>query len=63
MCNGSRIGEVLRRLGTSLGPTGVRRWGRMPKPEPRWLTVVVRVALDWRFLIAVAVLIRVLLKR
>jgi len=34
----------------------------MPKPEPRWLTVVVRVALDWRFLIAVAILIRVLLK-
>jgi hypothetical protein len=44
------------------GSVDVRRWGGMPKPEPRWLTVVVRVALDWRFLIAVAILIRVLLK-
>ena len=41
----------------------MRRWGGMPKPEPRWLTVVIQVALDWRFLIAVAILIRVLLKK
>jgi hypothetical protein len=50
-------------LEASLGPTDVRRWGGMPKPEPKWLTVAVRVALDWRFLIAVAILIRVLLNR
>jgi hypothetical protein len=62
MRNGSRIGEILRPHGTSTGPADVRRWGGMPKPEPRWLTVVVRVALDWRFLIAVAILIRVLLR-
>ena len=62
MCNGSRIGEVLKPLGTSSGPTDVRRWGGMPKPEPKWLKVVIRVALDWRFLIAAAILIRALLR-
>jgi hypothetical protein len=35
----------------------------MPKREPRWLKVVVKVALDWRFLRSVAILIRVLLNR
>ena len=45
------------------GPTDVRRWGGMPKKEPLWLQVVIRVVLDWRFLVALAVLIRVLLNR
>jgi hypothetical protein len=35
----------------------------MPKPEPNWLSVVIKVALDWRFLEALAVLVRVLLNR
>lgn len=34
----------------------------MPKTEPdRWLTVVIRCVLDWRFLLALGVLLRVLL--
>ena len=45
------------------GSVDVRRWGGMPKLEPRWLKVVIRIALDWRFLIALAVLIRVLLNK
>jgi hypothetical protein len=36
----------------------------MPKHEPgSWLSVVVSVALDWRFLIALVILLRVLLHR
>jgi hypothetical protein len=36
----------------------------MPKKEPgNWLSVVIRVALDWRFLLALAVLVRVLLNQ
>jgi hypothetical protein len=37
----------------------------MPKQqEPAsWLSVVIRVALDWRFLLALAVLARILLSR
>jgi hypothetical protein len=36
----------------------------MPKRESEnWLKVVVRIVLDWRFLIALAVLLRVLLNR
>jgi hypothetical protein len=36
----------------------------MPHKEPvRWLEVAVRVVLDWRFLIALALLLRVLLHR
>lgn len=36
----------------------------MPKQEPvRWLSVAIKVALDWRFLIALAILLRVLLNR
>lgn len=36
----------------------------MPHKEPaRWLFVAVRVVLDWRFLIAMAILLRVLLNR
>jgi hypothetical protein len=45
------------------GSVDVRRWGRMPEREPQWLTVVIKVALDWRFLVAVAILVRVLLNR
>jgi hypothetical protein len=63
MCNGSRIGEVLKPRGTSSGPTDVRRWARMPRREPNWLKVAISVVLDWRFLIALAVLVRVLLKK
>lgn len=36
----------------------------MPTKEPvRWLSVAISVVLDWRFLIAAAVLLRVLLNR
>jgi hypothetical protein len=36
----------------------------MPKREPgNWLKVVVRIVLDWRFLITFAILLRVLLNR
>jgi hypothetical protein len=35
----------------------------MPSPEPRWLKVAIKIVLDWRFLIALAVLIRVLLNK
>ena len=36
----------------------------MPTKEPaRWLSVAVSIALDWRFLTAMAVLLRVLLNR
>ncbi len=36
----------------------------MPKHEPgNWLKVAIRVVLDWRFLVAFAILIRVLLNR
>jgi hypothetical protein len=35
----------------------------MPKLEPRCLKVVVRIALDWQFLIAWAVLIWMLINR
>jgi hypothetical protein len=38
--------------------------GGCPKKEPGdWLSVVIKVALDWRFLLALAILIRVLLNR
>jgi hypothetical protein len=36
---------------------------RMPRKEPKWLQVVIRIVLDWRFLLALAVLVRVLLNR
>jgi hypothetical protein len=43
---------------------GVRRWGLMPtKDPPSWISVAIKVVLDWRFLIALAVLVRTLLKR
>jgi hypothetical protein len=45
------------------GPADVRRWGGMPGKEPSWLQVVIKIVLDWRFLMALAVLIRVLLNR
>lgn len=39
----------------------------MPRGEPRWLhvglRVAIRIVLDWRFLLALAVLVRVLLNR
>jgi hypothetical protein len=36
----------------------------MPRNEPGdWLTVAVRIVLDWRFLIAVAIGLRILLNR
>ncbi len=36
----------------------------MPKKEPdNWLSVAVRIVLDWRFLLALAILARVLLNR
>jgi len=36
----------------------------MPSKEPvHWLSVAVRIVLDWRFLIAVAVVLRILLNR
>lgn len=35
----------------------------MPRREPQWLRVAIRVVLDWRFLLALAVLVRVLLNR
>jgi hypothetical protein len=36
----------------------------MAKKEPgNWLSVAVEIALDWRFLLAVAVLARVLLNK
>ena len=34
----------------------------MPRREPNWLKVVISVVLDWRFLMALAVLARVLLR-
>lgn len=35
----------------------------MPKAEPpKWLTVAIKIVLDWRFLVALAVLVRVLLR-
>ena len=35
----------------------------MPQAEPqRWLTVAIKIVLDWRFLLALAVLVRVLLR-
>ena len=61
-CEGNGIDEILSPW-PAPGSVDVRRWDGMPKPEPRWLTVVIKVALDWRFLIAVVVLIRVLLNR
>jgi hypothetical protein len=51
-------------LVATYGPAEVRRWGQMPRKEPGdWLTVAVRIVLDWRFLIAVAVVLRILLNR
>jgi hypothetical protein len=44
------------------GSVDVRRWGSMPRNEPRWLKVV-RIVLDWRFLVGLAALARVLLNR
>jgi hypothetical protein len=35
----------------------------MPRKEPSWLQVASGIVLDWRFLLALAVLIRVLLNR
>ena len=35
----------------------------MPQKEPLWLQVVIKIVLDWRFLIPLAVLIRVLLNK
>jgi hypothetical protein len=35
----------------------------MPRKEPTWLQVAIRIVLDWRFLLALAILIRVLLNR
>ena len=59
-----RIGVVRRPLVATYGPAEVRRWGQMPRKEPGdWLTVAVRIVLDWRFLIAVAVVLRILLNR
>lgn len=35
----------------------------MPKAEPpTWLTVAIKIVLDWRFLLALAILVRVLLR-
>jgi hypothetical protein len=34
----------------------------MPKESARWLSVAVRIVLDWRFLLALAILVRVLLR-
>ena len=34
----------------------------MPKPQPKWLKVAISIVLDWRFLMALAVLARVLLR-
>jgi hypothetical protein len=46
------------------GSPDVRRWGRMPRKEPRdWLQVAITVAVDWRFVMVLAILIRVLLNR
>lgn len=58
------LGEAKRPLGAASWPADARRWGLMPKPEPDVrLTVVIRIVLDWRFLLAVAVLVRTLLNR
>jgi hypothetical protein len=36
----------------------------MARKEPgNWLSVAVEIALDWRFLLAVAILVRVLLNK
>ena len=36
----------------------------MPKTEPvTWLSVVIKIALDWRFLLALAVQARMLLNK
>jgi hypothetical protein len=37
----------------------------MPKKKPvhDWLSVAIRIVLDWRFLLALAVLVRVLLNK
>jgi hypothetical protein len=36
----------------------------MPKKEPGdWLSVAIRVVLDWRFLLALAILARMLVNR
>ena len=43
------------------GSVEVRRWGRMPK-RASWLKVAVMIVLDWRFLVALAALLRVLLR-
>ena len=41
--------------------SGVRSWGGMPK-RANWLTVAISVVLDWRFLVALAVLLRALFR-
>lgn len=39
--------------------------GLMPKKKPvsNWLSLVIKIVLDWRFLLALAVLVRVLLNK
>jgi hypothetical protein len=56
--------RIPKSVEASFGMVGVRRWGLMPtKDPPSWISVVVKIALDWRFLIALAILARVLLNR
>jgi len=63
MCQGYKDRRDPGAVDAVPGSVDVRRWGEMPKLEPLWLKVVIRVVLDWRFLMALAVLARVLLKR
>jgi hypothetical protein len=48
-------------VGATYGPTDVRRWAYAQ--EGARLSVAIRVVLDWRFLLALAILARVLLNR
>jgi len=63
--SGSRIDEILQAAVTARKVGRCEEVGGMLRPrEPsHWLSVAIRVAVDWRFLMALALLIRMLLNK